>query len=510
MADGVRPCHRRCPIDAVADVAADTPVARGLRGLDERAFAAIARTDVPWADEPMRRLTAAADHSRLWVVVAAGLALGGGRFGRRAAVRGLASILVTSAATNGPFKLLIRRRRPPLLGVPVHRQHWRRTKTSSFPSGHTASAAAFAAGVAAEMPLLGIPLGAAAAAVGYSRVHTGVHYPGDVLAGAAVGIAAARATTRVWPVAPHTPAETRPDLDRRRTAPSGDGAGVRIAVNGGAGSRVDGVDVVERLRADLPAAEVAVVDDPADLVSTLQRLGGGARALGVVGGDGSINAAAQVAVDADVPLVAVPGGTLNHLARDLGLDDVDDAVRAVRDGDTASIDVASIADRVFLNTASFGAYAELVDAREQLEARIGKWPALVVALVRVLTRSQPVRVRIDGRERRIWMIFIGNCRYHPHGFAPSWRERLDDGLLDVRVVDATAPLARVRLLAAVLSGRLGRCRVYEETTTREVKVESMQGPLRLARDGEVFDGPEIFAVSKLDRRLSVYVPAAGG
>ncbi|HVE99656.1 MAG TPA: phosphatase PAP2 family protein [Mycobacteriales bacterium] len=417
------------------------------------------------------------------------------------------SIALTSAVANGPFKLLIRRKRPPLLAVPLNRRAWRKTRTSSFPSGHSASAAAFAAGVAVEMPVLAAPLGLAAAGVAYSRVHTGVHYPGDVLVGVALGAAVGYGTTRVWPVAPHQAAQARPSLVRSHEKPSADGAGIRFAVNAKAGPAIGGGDTAAELRAALPGADVQVVEDGEDLGAVLRDLADGARALGVAGGDGSINAAAEVACAAGIPLVAVPAGTLNHLGRDLGLSTVAQVVEAVREGEAVSIDVATIADRVFLNTASFGSYVDLVDARERLEDRIGKWPALVVALLRVLSGAEPVRVSIDGRERSVAMIFIGNCRYHPDGFAPSWRERLDDGLLDVRIVDASAPLARLRLLVSVLSGRLGRCRVYEQTLAREITVESRQGPLRLARDGEVFDGPERFVIRKSDRPLTVYVPA---
>ncbi|HVE64320.1 MAG TPA: phosphatase PAP2 family protein [Mycobacteriales bacterium] len=441
------------------------------------------------------------------MAVAAGLALGGGRFGRRAALRGVFAVAATSAVINGPTKWAFQRRRPPLLAVPLRRRAWRETRTSSFPSGHSASAAAFAVGVATEMPVMALPLGAAAAAVGYSRVHVGVHYPGDVVAGLALGAGLARATTRLWPVAPHAPAQTRPHLARGHEKPSADGAGVHIAVNPGAGPALVGGDMADQLMEALPGATIERVEEGADLVEMLERLAVGAKAIGVAGGDGSINAAAQVAVDTGLPLVAIPGGTLNHLARDLGLTGVDDAVEAIREGEAVTIDVATIADHVFLNTASFGAYVELVDARERLEGRIGKWPAMVVALVRVLAKSKPVQVRIDGVAKSVWMIFIGNCRYHPHGFAPSWRERLDDGLLDVRTVDGTAPWARLRLVLAVLSGRLGTCRVYEERLVREIEFESMEGPLRLARDGEVFDGPSRFAVRKLDRPLVVHVPA---
>ena len=60
---------------------------------------------------------------------------------------------------------------------------------------------------------------------------------------------------------------------------------------------------------------------------------------------------------------------------------------------------------------------------------------MVVALWGVLRHSQPVDLELDGERRKVWMIFIGNCRYEPSGFTPSWRERLDDGELDIRIID---------------------------------------------------------------------------
>ena len=69
--------------------------------------------------------------------------------------------------------------------------------STSFPSGHSASAAAFAVAVGDVLPGLRLPLRAAAAVVGFSRVYTGVHYPGDVVVGAAVGAALGRLTSRV-------------------------------------------------------------------------------------------------------------------------------------------------------------------------------------------------------------------------------------------------------------------------------------------------------------------------
>jgi membrane-associated phospholipid phosphatase len=161
---------------------------RELSRLDVAVYSAIAQTPTPVLDRVFRRVSRAADHSKLWLASAGLLAVFGGARGRRAAEDGLASIALTSVVVNLAIKPLARRRRPDraALGVPAERQV-QMPLSRSFPSGHAASAFAFAVGVASEEPELAIVLMAAAGVVGYSRVHTGVHYPGDVVAGSLIG-----------------------------------------------------------------------------------------------------------------------------------------------------------------------------------------------------------------------------------------------------------------------------------------------------------------------------------
>ena len=478
-----------------------------LHELDLAAYRRIALSDSPDdLDRAWARFTRAADHSKLWLGTAAVLATRGRR-GRRAAMRGLLAVGITSGVANQVGKRVFYRQRPDYLTlVEVARLPHRKPVSGSFPSGHSASAAAFAVAAASELPPLAVPLGVAAAAVGYSRVHTGVHYPGDVLAGWALGAGIGLATRWWWPLAPVDADSVRERLTPTRTAPAPKGRGVTIVANAAAGPGGDDGAAAE-IRAALPEADVVALDDGEQLAKTLEHAAGTATAIGVHGGDGTVNAAAQVAYDAGKPLAVVPGGTLNHLARDLGVESLDDVVRAVEAGSTIEMDVAEIDGLPFLNTASFGAYAELVDARERLEDRFGKWPALVAALVKVLREREPVEVDIDGRARRIWAIFIGNCRYRPAGFAPAYRPSLDDGLLDVRIVDAEPRFARTRLTLAVLTGTLARSAVYEQRFARELRVRATE-PVRLARDGETCDGSREFVVRKRPRSLRVYVPAS--
>jgi diacylglycerol kinase family enzyme len=303
------------------------------------------------------------------------------------------------------------------------------------------------------------------------------------------------------------PAAVR-ELRRLELEPNPSGSGLFLAVNTGAGSAGD---MAERLSKLLPDAEVTAIDDPSTLPDVLRAAAGrdDVSVLGVAGGDGSINTTAAIAAEHGMPVVAVPGGTLNHLTRDLGLGSLEDTVAAVAAGTAIEVDLPSIDGRPFLNTASFGSYAELVDAREVLEDRIGKWPALAIAGWRVLRAGSPIEVELDGTLRSLWMIFIGNCRYEPEGFAPSRRTRLDDGQLDIRLIDAGHPFCRARLVAGLITGRLGHSPVYQQWAATSLTVRSLDGPLRLACDGETFDGGEDVEVTKTGRRIALYSASTG-
>ena len=184
------------------------------QAVDHALFRRATRSPAPRIDAVLYPLSDVAAKARLWIAIASMLAIGGGPAGRRAAARGLVSISGASLLANVVLKPITRRRRP----APIVDLWLTRTaplpRTTSFPSGHSASAAAFATGVALELPGIGVPLGAAAVAVGWSRVRTRVHYPSDVIVGLAIGVAVGLATTRRWPLDRH-----RADLDEPGVTP---------------------------------------------------------------------------------------------------------------------------------------------------------------------------------------------------------------------------------------------------------------------------------------------------
>lgn len=170
-----------------SDADADTGWLGEVRRLDAAVYDAVARTPTPRFDVALRRLTNAANYSRLSMASGLVLALTGGHRGRRAAAAGLTTVAVTSAFVNVLVKPVARRRRPVRDTDEARTRNVRMPTSASFPSGHTAAAFAFANAAGRIMPVASVPLHTLAAVVGYSRVHTGVHYPGDVIAGALIG-----------------------------------------------------------------------------------------------------------------------------------------------------------------------------------------------------------------------------------------------------------------------------------------------------------------------------------
>lgn len=461
-----------------------------------RVPAELPSADSRTVDSVLRALTTSANHGRLWLGIGVVGALLPGR-PRRAALRGLTSLAIASFTSNAILKPIIGRRRPEIERTAMGRRIERRPWTSSFPSGHSASAAAFATGAALELPLSAVGLGPLAAAVAYSRVHVGVHHRSDVVAGAAVGVVAALVGKRLWPVKP-----TGPALMAAGDAPAlPRGAGLTVVVNGKSGSSDGAADAIRRA---LPDVRVVEWDPDRDLAAQVDAAGDGLQALGVAGGDGTVASVAQLAHERGLPLAVFPAGTFNNFAKSIGALTVEQMVSAVEQGRCGMVDLGFVNGSAFLNTASVGTYPEMVERRDRYSQRMGKWPATALAVFRTLRHTSPWQVTINDRKFKVWIVFVGNGRYTPRGLTPSWREQLAGGVLDVQFLRADRPLSRTRAVLMSFIGLPKFSGVYEAVEAGRVVIDLPQGPRPAAHDGETTAPVDRVEITISDTRLTVY------
>jgi undecaprenyl-diphosphatase len=469
-------------------------------------------------DTFFRRLSAAANNGKLWFGVAAVAAAIPGRT-RRAAVHGLLAQGVASAVTNLVFKTVLPRRRPLPEHLPVFRFVNPQPTSSSMPSGHSASAIAFALGAGFVQPVLGAAVAPVAAGVAYSRVHTGAHWPSDVLFGSAIGAASAFVTRKWWPVRPPFPPTTRCEVEAA-AVPRGEGLSIAVNTLGGSFTEETSAALLEVF----PQAHITTIAPDQNVAALMEAAATrpGTRALGVWGGDGTVGTAAAAAVAHDLPLLVLAGGTLNHFARDAGTPTLTEAVSAAAKGEAALADVGAVAvergladdpenvELIMLNTASIGLYPNLVRRRGHLQPALGKPLAGVVAMFRTFALEKPTTLTVDGVRHKLWIMYLGRGRYYPRDHAPLVRPVLDDGVLDVRMITADESFARLRLLWSVLTGTVATSKITHLAEATRVRIESDSGPLVLAVDGEAMPGVRAAEFTLKRGALRYYSPHRDG
>jgi len=229
--------------------------------------------------------------------------------------------------------------------------------------------------------------------------------------------------------------------------------------------------------------------------------------IGVAGGDGTVRCAAETITRSGtgLPLLVVPAGTRNHFAGDVGIDSVEAAVAAANDGMVRSVDLGCVNGAMFVNNSSIGTYPNLVATREEHERRLPKRLATVVAAWHQLRTGRRLAVEIDGVSRRVWAVFVGNNCYGETVRDLTGRERLDEGMLDLRLARADAKLSRLRIAAAVLFGRVARSPLIERRKAPSIVID-VGGSVEVALDGEVTTISSPLEYRSCAAALSVLVP----
>ncbi|WP_336048004.1 diacylglycerol/lipid kinase family protein [Streptomyces sp. CA2R101] len=259
-------------------------------------------------------------------------------------------------------------------------------------------------------------------------------------------------------------------------------------------------------KAEELGAEVVVLDPahPQDVAALARRAADeGADLLGVAGGDGTQALVAGVAAERGLPFLVISAGTRNHFALDLGLDreDPSTCLEALTDGVELRIDLGYVGDRVFVNNASFGAYAAVVQSPAY---RDDKARTILDLLPDLLTRHSGPRLAVragttalDGPQA----VLVSNNPYRmgdPAGLGR--RERLDSGLLGVLGVHVD----NAAQAAWMLRGRRGRG--LTSLTATEVVIDADAPAVQAGVDGEALTLPTPVRCRIAPGALRVRVP----
>jgi diacylglycerol kinase family enzyme len=225
----------------------------------------------------------------------------------------------------------------------------------------------------------------------------------------------------------------------------------------------------------------------------------GAGIIGMAGGDGSQALVATVAAAHGIPHVVVPAGTRNHFALDLGLDrdDVVGALDAFADGTQRRIDLAEVNGRVFVNNASLGLYAAIVQSPQYRDAKLRTAADMLPELLG--PDAKPLDLRFTGPDGTDYpsahLILVSNDRYQLDQIAGrGTREHLDDGTLGVVAARIDGPAQAHQFIALESIGQIRRFPGWLEWQAPRFEVRS-GGPVQIAIDGEALtmETPLVFA-----------------
>jgi diacylglycerol kinase family enzyme len=237
--------------------------------------------------------------------------------------------------------------------------------------------------------------------------------------------------------------------------------------------------------------------------------------LGVSGGDGTIGAVAKVALEHKLPVVILPGGTRCHLARDLGMDPkhIADALAGFY-GVERRIDVADINGRIFLNNASFGLYADIVDSPGYREHKLQAARGVLRALLSGEKDLYDLRFRHGKAQiKQAAQVLVGVNRYKTlELFEIGRREQLDGGVLQVTAITGLNDVIVRHLLRTVSIDKIRHGTNLSELLQWDAKsfrITSGSSNIVAGVDGE----REVYATPVNIRihpgALRVFVPAEG-
>ena len=208
--------------------------------------------------------------------------------------------------------------------------------------------------------------------------------------------------------------------------------------------------------------------------------------IGVIGGDGTLSAVAGFVSGSKAVFAPLPGGTLNHFTKDLGISqDIDKALADLAMSKVRTIDVGTVNKTVFINNSSIGLYPSSLRVRNRLVDCLGKWPATLMASLRTIVRFRTYEVTIGGETFHTPFVFVGNNEYIINGVSGVSRGALNGGTLSVFIARTVSRWKLLKIVLWALIGRVRQLDEFEVRTTTSLQIATKRRYLSVSRDGEV-------------------------
>ncbi|MDN5274395.1 MAG: uncharacterized protein JWP06_296 [Candidatus Saccharibacteria bacterium] len=205
-----------------------------------------------------------------------------------------------------------------------------------------------------------------------------------------------------------------------------------------------------------------------------------------VGGDGTLSGVAGLIAGTPAVFAPLPGGTLNHFTKDLGISqDIEEAVARLSHAKIQEIDVARVNGTVFINNSSIGLYPSSLRMRDRFEQYLGKWLAALISSIRTLVRFRTYNVTIGDETFRTPFVFVGNNIYSLEGLGGVTRNRLNKGVLSVFIARTSSRLVLFKIVLFALIGQMHLLDEFDERKTTRLSIVSKRKRLSVSRDGEV-------------------------
>lgn len=275
-------------------------------------------------------------------------------------------------------------------------------------------------------------------------------------------------------------------------------------------TKLNSKDLIDKFNMDYDV----YISEPNKLVEILKNIKSQSyNAVIIGGGDGTVRSAAEVLIESEIPLVILPLGTFNLLAKAIEYpNNIDELFSIIKNGKTKQIDLAEINGKIIINHAWIGFYFYILKLRKKNRAIIGKSRLLKMIFNTLgLFRKLPIyhlKLKLENDEARFktCLVYIGNNEFKSNIFNLWERKSLSSGMLSVKILNCSTRWKLFLCMLHTLFNSSSQSKYISEFSTDELIIESYDDLINVVIDGELFRLKNPLHFINHHKKLTVFIP----